>query len=194
MAPAGLGVSAARCCTRGYLDPGPRRLRASGEACDDGAQAARELRVTWPLGLPPCECARAGKDVLASSATSRDRRPPDRIRRRSLKSATDESRRRSPSEAVSSALGAVIAGKSDNEAMTFVNQVYQRAGAFLFGRRTYELFAGYWGVQSGNPIAAALNRRPKYVASAKLADPQWADTTVLSGDAAAAIGEPKARP
>jgi len=82
----------------------------------------------------------------------------------------------------------------DTEAMTFVNQVYQRADAFLFGRRTYELFAGYWGVQSGNPIADALNARPKYVASTTLTDPRWADTTVLSGDVAAAIGELKAKP
>jgi dihydrofolate reductase len=82
----------------------------------------------------------------------------------------------------------------DDEAMTFVNEVYQRADAFLFGRRTYELFAGYWGVQSGNPIADALNVRPKYVASTTLTDPRWADTTVLSGDVAAAIGELKARP
>src|SRR3954469_24943083 len=29
----------------------------------------------------------------------------------------------------------------DNEAMTFLSQVYQRADAFLFGRRTYEIFA-----------------------------------------------------
>ena len=83
----------------------------------------------------------------------------------------------------------------DNEAATFVNQVYQRADAFLFGRRTYEIFAGYWGVMadSGNPIAAALNTRPKYVASSTLTDPEWADTTVLSGDVADAVGELKAK-
>jgi dihydrofolate reductase len=83
----------------------------------------------------------------------------------------------------------------DDEALTFVNEAYQRADAFLFGRRTYELFAGYWGVQGeSNPIAAALNTRPKYVASNTLTEARWADTTVLSGDLAAAIGELKAKP
>ena len=88
----------------------------------------------------------------------------------------------------------------DNEAATFLNQVYQRADAFLFGRRTYEIFAGSWGTgswgvnQGNNPISVALNTRPKYVASTTLTDPQWADTTVLSGDVAAAIGELKAKP
>jgi dihydrofolate reductase len=84
----------------------------------------------------------------------------------------------------------------DNEAMTFVNEVYQRADAFLFGRRTYELFAGYWGVMDpgSGPIADALNTRPKYLASNTLTEPRWADTTVLSGDLAAAIGELKAKP
>jgi dihydrofolate reductase len=83
------------------------------------------------------------------------------------------------------------------EAATFLNEVFQRADAFLFGRRTYEIFAGYWGVMpdpDSNPIAGPLNRRPKYVASTTLTDPQWADTTVLSGDVAAAIGELKAKP
>jgi dihydrofolate reductase len=84
----------------------------------------------------------------------------------------------------------------DNEAMTFLYQVYQRADAFLFGRRTYEIFAGYWGAMEDpeHPIAGALNTQPKYVVSTTLTDPCWADTTVLSGDIAAAIGELKARP
>ena len=84
----------------------------------------------------------------------------------------------------------------DNEASTFVDEVYQRAEAFLFGRRTYEIFAGSWGTwpDPGNsPIWEALNTQPKYVASTTLTDPQWANTTVLSGDLAAAIGELKAR-
>jgi dihydrofolate reductase len=61
----------------------------------------------------------------------------------------------------------------DDAAAAFLAEVYQRADAFLFGRWTYELFAGYWGVRSDNPIADALNTRPKYVASTTLTDAQW---------------------
>jgi dihydrofolate reductase len=84
----------------------------------------------------------------------------------------------------------------DSEAMTWVGQFYQRADAFLFGRLTYELFAGYWGVREDleDPIVGALNTKPKYVASNTLTEARWADTTVLSGDLAAAIGELKAKP
>jgi dihydrofolate reductase len=89
---------------------------------------------------------------------------------------------------------------SDSETMALIGEVYQRADAFLFGRRTYEVFAGSWRTgswganQGDNPISVALNTRPKYVASNTLTDPQWADTTVLSGDVAAAVGELKAKP
>jgi dihydrofolate reductase len=84
----------------------------------------------------------------------------------------------------------------DGEAMTFLNQVYQRADAFLFGRRTYEIFAGSWGEMDpgSGPIAGALNTKPKYLASTTVTEPRWANTTVLSGDVAAAIGELKAGP
>ena len=87
-------------------------------------------------------------------------------------------------------------GMGDSDTMSFINETYQRADAFLFGRRTYELFAGYWGVRKDleDPIVGALNTRPKYVASTTLTDPQWADTAVLSGDVAVAIGELKAKP
>lgn len=87
-------------------------------------------------------------------------------------------------------------GHFDDDAMTFVNDVYQRADAFLFGRWTYEFFAGYWGAMpaGSGPIADALNSRPKYVASSTLTEPRWADTTVLSGDLASAIADLKARP
>src|SRR5687768_4265375 len=85
----------------------------------------------------------------------------------------------------------------DTEAMALLNQVYERADGFLLGRRTYEIFAGSWGTwpdPGGNPIWTALNTKPKYVASTTLTDPRWADTTVVSGDLAAAVGELKAKP
>ena len=86
-------------------------------------------------------------------------------------------------------------GKGDNETRTFINQTYERADAFLFGRRTYEIFARGWGLmdRGSHPIADALNTKPKYLASTTIADPQWANTTVLSGDLAAAIGELKTK-
>src|SRR2546427_8054327 len=85
----------------------------------------------------------------------------------------------------------------DNEAGTVMDEIYQRADAFLFGRRTYEIFAGSWGVwpdPGDSPIWTALNTKPKYVASTTLTDPWWANTTVLSGDLPAAVGELKAKP
>lgn len=88
-------------------------------------------------------------------------------------------------------------GAGDDETRAFITRTYQRAGAFLFGRRTYELFAGSWGAVDGmraHPVGVALSEAPKYVASATLTAPGWADTTVLDGDLEAAVRELKAKP
>jgi len=84
-------------------------------------------------------------------------------------------------------------GAGDDATRELITETYERADAFLFGRKTYELFAGYWGAMK-NPgrITDALNGTPKYVASTTLPDAAWAGTTVLSGDLEAAIGELKA--
>lgn len=88
-------------------------------------------------------------------------------------------------------------GKGDEETREFITRTYQGADAFLFGRRTYELFAGSWGSigqMREHPIGVALNEAPKYLASTTLTAPQWKNTTVLRGDLAAAIKELKAGP
>lgn len=88
-------------------------------------------------------------------------------------------------------------GVFDDLTMAFIIDAYQRADAFLFGRKTYELFARSWGTipeMRAHPIGVALSSKPKYVASTTLAQPRWQGTTVLSGDVEAAIRELKAGP
>ena len=58
------------------------------------------------------------------------------------------------------------------------------AGGFLLGRRTYEIFAASWpnSTDPDDRIAAALNQRPKYVASKTLDKLGWHNSTLLKGD------------
>lgn len=61
--------------------------------------------------------------------------------------------------------------------------------AILLGRRTYDIFAATWPHRpvENDPVSQAMNTLPKYVVSATLTDPTWQDTTVLGGDAVAAV-------
>jgi dihydrofolate reductase len=68
-------------------------------------------------------------------------------------------------------------------------------GALVLGRRTYLDFYGVWPNRPDNPYSEALNKQQKYVASRTLAEPlPWQNSTLLPGDAAAAVAELKRAP
>jgi dihydrofolate reductase len=77
----------------------------------------------------------------------------------------------------------------------YLSPLFQAAGGFLLGRRTYDIWAPYWPTVTDerDQIARALNSRPKYVASATLTDPGWAGTTVLR-DAPGAVARLRKQP
>ena len=65
------------------------------------------------------------------------------------------------------------------------------AGGFLLGRRTYELFAGYWpnAPEDAREFADPMNTKPKHVASRTLEDPlEWQNSSVLQGALPDAVG------
>jgi dihydrofolate reductase len=91
----------------------------------------------------------------------------------------------------------------DPTVFEFVTELNSHASAFLFGRRTFEIFRGYWPDQTDpdNAIATAINSLPKYVVSNSVgeADVTWRgehpDTARrITGDVAAAVRALKDEP
>jgi dihydrofolate reductase len=54
--------------------------------------------------------------------------------------------------------------------------------AVVLGRQTFEDFRGYWPQHTDESAGAYLDKVHKYVVSRSMTDPQWRNTTVLSGD------------
>jgi dihydrofolate reductase len=78
----------------------------------------------------------------------------------------------------------------------FMNGVFDRAGAFLLGRTTYEIFANHWPrvTDPTDPIASRLNALPKYVASTTLKETPWHNSTLLGADVVRELRALKERP
>ena len=78
----------------------------------------------------------------------------------------------------------------DEESGKVIGEGIAGIEALLLGRKTYEIFAGYWPNQSG-PIATSLNEARKYVASRTLKTVDWANSTLIQGDVAEAVARLK---
>lgn len=63
----------------------------------------------------------------------------------------------------------------------FIDEVFSRAGAFLLGRGTWQIFAGYWPkvTDPRDPVADALNKLPKHVVSRTLDRADWAGSAIV---------------
>ena len=75
-----------------------------------------------------------------------------------------------------------------NEGDQFKLDETMASDALLLGRVTYQAFADAWPSRTGD-FADKFNSMPKYVVSSTLNDPEWANTTVVGGDATSAAAK-----
>jgi dihydrofolate reductase len=64
------------------------------------------------------------------------------------------------------------------------------------GRRTYEIFVGYWPnvTDPDDPVASRLNALPKYVVSTRLRSADWHNSSIIKGDIPAQVARLKEMP
>lgn len=77
-------------------------------------------------------------------------------------------------------------GREDVDSTDLMDEIHRqdsRADGFLVGRRTFEDLRSYWPLQTNDPTGVTdyLNKVQKYVISSTMTDPQWQNSTVLSG-------------
>ena len=80
----------------------------------------------------------------------------------------------------------------EERSMKWIVETVSQAGGFLFGRRTYDVFAQHWPNASPEEQAFAqpLNTRPKYVASTTLREPlAWQNSTLLGSPIAESVAK-----
>jgi dihydrofolate reductase len=94
------------------------------------------------------------------------------------------------------ALGGWSFPYADEDFGRIVTAWFERADAFLLGRKTYEIFAAFWPqvTEEADPVASRLNVLPKYVASRTLETVSWRGAQLLRGDVAEEVARLKEQP
>lgn len=90
--------------------------------------------------------------------------------------------------------GGWTAAHADAEMWPFLVEMFERADGLLLGRKTWDIWSGYWPYHDDNPLGRAINAVPKYVPSTTLKDPAWHNTHVIERDVEAAVRGLKAKP
>lgn len=80
----------------------------------------------------------------------------------------------------------------DEAANHVINETIAVDFDMLLGRRTYEIFAGYWPHQGDNPITKAFNKATKYVVTRTLDRLEWENSQRIGGDVVAEVRKLKA--
>jgi dihydrofolate reductase len=87
------------------------------------------------------------------------------------------------------------AHKRDAEWSAFTGENARNGGVLLFGRKTYELMAGYWptpmAMHNSPEVAEGMNNFSKVVFSRTLDSASWKNTKLLKGDLATEVRKMK---
>ena len=86
--------------------------------------------------------------------------------------------------------------ESDDALVRFLFDAWERTEGLLLGRRTYEIFAGYWPHASpDDPVGTSMNTFRKHVASTTLEAPlAWSNSVLLEGSVPDAVGALRSKP
>jgi dihydrofolate reductase len=84
----------------------------------------------------------------------------------------------------------------DHSGGSTVLEGFEKAEGLLLGRRTYDIFAGYWpNVPADDVVGKYMNPFKKYVVSTTLSEPlSWENSTLIKGDVPAAVKELREAP
>lgn len=91
--------------------------------------------------------------------------------------------------------GGWVAAHADEESWPWLLEWFERADAFLLGRKTFDIWEPYWPEHDGgDAVSHGINVKPKYVPSTTRTESSWQNTHFISGDLEAKVRELKAQP